>query len=65
MAIENRIIRVEAGAVVVQVEGPDSLKAQEQLVNRLLKRVSDDKGRLPIGFQAGSAINLERMEEVL
>lgn len=65
MAIESRSIRVEAGAVVIQVEGPDSLRAQEQLVNRLLKQVEDQNGRLPIGFSAGSTLNLERAEEVL
>lgn len=64
MATENRVIQVETGATIIRVEGPDSLRAQEALMGRLLDRISDKAGRLPMGFQAGSSIVIERAEEL-
>ena len=62
MATENRSIQVEAGSVIIRVEGPDSLKAQEALVNRLMDKASSG-ARIPLGFQSGASLVIERAEE--
>lgn len=59
----NRVIQVEAGAILVRVEGTDSLRSLEACAGRLVNSVRDAHGRVPMGFQAGETLHTERSPE--
>ena len=60
----GRSIQVEFAGVVIRTEGPDSFLTQERLVNRLISSLRDSRGRLPMGFESGSALVTEISSEV-
>lgn len=59
----NRSIQIETGAISVRVEGSDSLRTLENCANRIIEGLRDQRGRLPMGFQASGSLHIERMPE--